>query len=540
MKHDLRTLFWLQGRLLRNALRRKNVQDSGRLVGIASMALLALPGIMVMAVFLGIGLRLLTPQEAGEVLALVFVFILFIWLATPASNQQFVEPVDIPKLLHLPVGFRSLVMGSVLLNSASTATLVTLPFLIAIVAGASRRGWDILPIAISCCLFLGVLIIIKSLLDDIIDLAAEDRRLRLLIILLSLTPVLLIYFGQLSLQTRFVNPQGRSEVDDPRQLLAVISFLRYLRYVPPGWIAESILGAATAAWSRWLQWNLAQMVFIIAGLLLHVWLMRKIYFGELLRTAMKVDKRTATLRQGRRLPFLSPAVSADLLTLLRKDWLNFRRSPMTARLFFLPIMVGFVSYFFSLTPMPAGALGLIISGFAVFMVTMMAHNQIAAYDHTGVATLVLSPAPRHLVLISYALINLAVVLVMALIGGAVAAIRTGDILVLLVTLGVALIAQTALNGLTHLTSLVFPYYVDLERGQAAAGEAKASFFTVITTFVGAPILAAPIYLTLVLAGIAAPAYLPFALAFVAIYAVVAYAGQLFLATRLFPDARKSW
>lgn len=531
MTSDLRTLLWLQIRLLRNALRRGSVQDTGRLIGVIALAVLALPSIIAMAVGMAIGLRFADLTLTGTIVAIVFSFILLMWLATPASNQQLTEPLDLPKLFHLPIGFRSLALGSLALNSVSLAALMTGIFLIATLVGAARSFGHVLAMGISSLLFLGLLIVLKALIDDILDLAAEDRRLRLIFILISLLPVLLIVYGQLAFQTRFINS---NTPDDPLKVLRSIDLLSWLRWLPSGWYASSLLGVRTGAWSDWLIWSLALLLCIGFGLILHLRLMRQLYFGDFFRMAVRQRQATSALRPSRRLPFLSAAASNDLLALLRKDWLNFIRSPMTARLFFLPILLAILAYFFSLPEMPVWAMGLGIAGFTAFMVTMMAHNQICTYDHIGVGALALSPVPRHLMLMSYALINLAVTIPLAAVAGLASFVRQGDATVIAIAIAVAFIAQMAFNGLTHLTSLVFPYYMDLERGQAGMNEAKASFFTVFSTLFGSPLLGAPIFVPLALAWSLFPAYLPAAFAFAVIYAILIYLALLFLAARIFP------
>jgi hypothetical protein len=264
--------------------------------------------------------------------------------------------------------------------------------------------------------------------------------------------------------------------------------------------------------------------------------MRQLYFGNLFRMAVRQKAPAAVvLRPSRRLPLLSAPTSAALLALLRKDWLNFARSPMTARLFFLPILLAVMAYFLSLPDVPIWALGLGIGGFAVFMVTMQMHNQICTYDHLGVGALALSPAPRPLVLLSYALINLGIAALLAIAGGVASLLRHHDPVVVVIAVFVALLAQTILNGLSHLTSLLFPYYMDLERGQAAMNEAKSSFFTVFTAFLGMPLLAGPIFLLLALPMTMAPAYVVPAAILALLYAVAGYLLLLYIAGRLFPS-----
>lgn len=533
MSSDLRTLLWLQRRLLRNALRRGSAQDTGRLVGVLLLGLLMLPVVVMFSVGMGVGLRFADAELTGTIVAVVFSFFMLIWLITPASSQQMTEPLDLPKLFQHPIGFRSLVVGGLLINGASLASLATVVFLFAAIAGATRAVWHPLPMLVPALLFLLGLIVLKALIDDILSLAAEDRRLRMIFILISLAPVLLLVYGQLSFQIGFINNDAPP---DPLALLERLDILRWLSFLPSGWLAQALLNVRQGAWERWLAWNLALLVLIGLGLMLHLRLMRQLYFGNLFRMAVRQKPvTTVALRPSRRLPFFSAQTSSNLLALLRKDWLNFARSPMTARLFFLPILLGLLAYFFSFPEAPIWAIGLGVGGFAAFMVTMQGHNQICTYDHVGVGALALSPAPRRLALFSYAVLNLGVVAAMALFGGVASLVRHHDPVVILIAVLASLLAQTILNGLSHLTSLVFPYYMDLERGQAGMNEAKSSFFTVFTVILGIPLLAGPIFLLLALAWALAPAYIGLAILLALVYAVAGYAILLYLAGRLFPS-----
>lgn len=533
MTSDLRTLLWLQRRLLRNALRRGSAQDTGRLVGVAVLGLLMLPVIVVFSAGMAVGLRFADADLTATIVAAVFSLLLLMWLLTPASSQQLTEPLDLPKLFAQPIGFRSMVVGSLLVNGASLAALATGVFLIAAIAGATRALWQPLPMLIPALLFLLALIVLKALIDDILGLAAEDRRLRLIFILISLLPVVFIIYFQVSFQAGFITNDAPP---DPLALLKRLDSLRWLSLLPSGWLAQALLGVRQAAWERWLAWNLALLALIGAGLVLHVRLMRQLYFGNLFRMAVRQKAPTAAaLRPARRLPLLSAPVSASLLALLRKDWLNFIRSPMTARLFFLPILLAVMAYFLSFPAAPAWALGLGIGGFAAFMVTMQMHNQICTYDHVGVGALALSPAPRRLALLSYALLNLGIVAALAAAGGIASLLRRHDPSLIPIAIATALLAQTIFNGLTHLTSLVFPYYMDLERGQAAMNEAKASFFTFFAAFLGMPLLGGPIFLLLALTFALAPAYIGPAALLALLYALLGYGLLLYLAGRLFPS-----
>lgn len=535
MGHELRTLLWLQSRLLRNSLRRGTAQDTGRLIGVLFLGVLMVPGLLLMAVVMAVGLRLTDVVLGGHILALAFTFILLIWLTMPASQQQMTEPLDLTRLFHLPIAFRQLVVGSLLLNSIGLTALSTGFFLVAAIVGFPRAAWQVAPMALAALAFFGVVVVLKALVDDVLALAAADRRLRLLIIVISLAPVLLIVYGQLSFQIGLI---GGGPPPDPAVFLAQFDLLRRLSWIPSGWLAQALVALRRGEWWPWLDWTMALATAFAVGLWLHLRLMRRLFFGDLWRLAVR--RRSAPKRSrliagavalGRRRPRLG-----DLLVLLWKDWLNFARSPMTARLFFLPVILCLIGYFFGRLPfLPGWSIGLGLAGFTAFFVTLMAHNQLCTYDHVGLGALLLSPAPRALILLSYGLLDLAVAVALALAAGLTAWLARGAPVVLGYALALIVPFQIACNGLTHLTSLVFPYYMDLERGQAPLNEAKASFFTVFSAMVGMPLVTGPIFLLVGLGRLLAPAWTPVFLGFALVYGVAVYALLLKVAARLFPS-----
>ncbi len=533
MSHELRTLLWLQGCLLRNSLRRGTVQDTGRVVGVLFLGLLLLPGLLVIAVIMGVGLRLTDAVGGGHILALAFTFLLLIWLITPASHQQITEPLDLTRLFHLPAAFRDLVLGSLLLNSIGLAALSTGFFLLAAIIGYMRAIGQVVPMTVSVLLFFGVVVVLKAIVDDALALAAADRRLRLLMVVIGLVPVLPVIYGQLSLQVGMLRNEPLPE---PQALLAQLDLLRRLRWVPSGWLAQAFVAVRRSAWEVWLGWTMALAALLVAGLGLHLRLMRRLFFGELWRLAVRRRSPVRPSRiggwasaLGRHRPWLG-----DLLMLLYKDWLNFVRSPITARLFFLPVVLGLVAYFGGQLPFPSWSVGLGLAGLTAFFVTLMGHNQLCTYDHVGIAALLLAPVPRRLILLSNGLLNLAVAVVLLLVAVLVAWLARRDAAVLGYAMGAIVPLQLVCNGLTHLTGLLFPYYMDLERGQAPLNEAKASFFTVFSALLGMPLLTAPIMLLLGLGRLLTPEAWWVFLLLAVVYGAAIYGLLVEVAARLFP------
>lgn len=519
---ELRTLLWLQRRLIVNAIRTGHGRDLGRIASVVLLLVLSLPYVVFLGIGLAIALRTLPPAQASALVAGAFTFLMFMWIMSPMANQQLVEAPNLSRLLPHPISLRGVILGGLVTSAASFIMLATVPFLGAVVAGAGRGPGSSIQIMTAGGLLFALFVVLKSVMMDVLDLVAEDRRLRQAVIV-----GLGLAFMGLVLSQMGLGDFGRPEVTP---FLSRLQSSPWLFWLPPGWFAGAVHAAMIGDGAGWaLRCGLlAAAVAMGAGL--HIRLQSRLYFGDLLRSGPVTEKSGAPMHEARHLPGLSVPDSRALRALLRKDWLNLRRSPMTSRLAFMPVMFGLMAYFGTrnLHP-PAPAIGLMVGSMSAFITTAFAVNGLALLDHRGLGTLLLTPAPRRLVLLSQGLIFIGVAALMAGVTGTAASIAAGSPTALAVALLTAIIFALAFAGMGHLGSVYFPYYVDIERGRS--DPSGTAFAGVLLLLVGVPLIGAPIGIALGASWILAPALLPVAAIGALVYAAAIYALLLWWAGR---------
>lgn len=521
LRAELRTLAWLQRRLLVNGLRSGSRRELGRVAGLALLVVISVPYILFLGGGLLIALRTLPPERSTPLLASAFTFLSLMWALSPMANQQLLEAPSLRRLLPHPISLRGLVIGGLATSAASFIAIVTLPFLTAVLAGAARGPGSAAQIAVAGGLCLAMLVALKAVVLDMLDLAAEDRRLRQAVT----AGIGLVFFGFVMSQMG-LSDFGRTESTPFFDRMTGSAFLLWL---PPGWFAGAVGAAMTGDAAGWALRCALLAAAAGAGAWLHGRLQARLYFGDAWHTRGAAAAAERPLRERRRLPGLSAGDSRALRALVRKDWLNLRRSPLTSRVAFLPVMFGLMAFFGTrnLAPPPA-AVGLVIGGASAFITTAFAVNGLALLDHRGLGSLLLTPVRRKLVLAAQGVLFVAVATLFAATAGAGAALASGGPEAVVAAVAAAAVFQLAFAGLGHLGSVYFAHYVDIERGQAeASGTAFAGTFVIL---VGVPIVAAPIGAGLAACWVWAPRWLPLALLAAMAYAAVVYAGLLAWAT----------
>jgi hypothetical protein len=522
---EVRTVLWLQWRLLRNALRRGKARSVGHVVSLVVVSLLTLPYVVGGSIGVGYLLRTSPPDRVERILTVVFAFALMIWIASPASGQQLLENPNLPRLLMYPISLSGLVLGGVVTSALSLTAVFTIPFVLAAWIGSSRDAVSSIAIAASAVAMFAALVMIRTVTSDIFDLVAEDRRTRNRVTLLVVIPFMLFYFSQMGVQNL-----GRAESAPFRHVFDTGGPLSWL---PPGWFAASVRAALTGDPRVWGIGSAALLALVAIGAVLHYQLQERLYLGDIVRTGPSRAGRRTTLRDRARLPGLSVTNSALLRALVVKDVKNLQRSPMTPRLAFMPLMFLVMSFFVTRNtgaPPLLAALG--AGGVAAFSVTSLAINELAVLDHRGLGALLLSPVPRHLVLISHAIVDLGLAAIVGAGLGVGVALASGAPVALVVTPLTAVLAQVCFNGLAHVSSVFFPYFVDLDRGRSSANE--STLLVAGLLMFGMPLVVAPPYLIVLVTWFVARAWVWLAVVGAFGYAVAVYGVLLAVATRGFP------
>lgn len=492
-------LLWLQTRLMRSSLRSGGRQDILRIVGYGLLLLLLVPGVLILNALLVWIYRSLDPLAAAEIIAVIFSFIILFWLLAPVSNTQLVEPFSLPKLFQQPISLGGLIVGGLVVIVFSVGFLSSVPFALAAAIGMSRSALSVLPVLLSVILFLASIVLIKALIDDVFDLIAEDRRLRMLAILLALMPIVVIYGGQLYLQSSFMTgaaPEG-VEIDSVAGLSRSIVGLNpsgYLTWQPGGWTGRALGAAAVGRFGEWAIWTGVLIAFVGVAYGAHYVLLRRLYFGELVRVQGQrradVDRLYLT---GPRLPLVSAYRSGVFWALLRADWQGFVRNPYTVRMAITPVILVLMALFLSNTaPAPGWAMGAFAGAMSVLILTLSyGHNILAIMDNPGLGTMLLAPVKARHLLLSHNLVLTVVVLLLSGVVGIFLAIVNGDWRALPVAEAMALGCQLPMLAACNLTAVYLPYRIDLEKGRAAANEARASTLAVLAVMAASAILILP-------------------------------------------------
>ena len=533
---EVRTLLWLQGRLLRRAFRSRRTSDLRRTLSLALLGLLVMPYVFGLSVGLALTLRVLRdPVIVGNVLAVVFTYMLMLWLVSPASGQQVFEPLNLPRLFIHPISFRGLAIGSLITGAVSVATLITVPFMLAALVGAGRRPVDFAVIGVSTALFLVFLVVLKAIATDIIDLIVEDRKLRNVLTAVAVVPWLTMSLGPYLLTNDF-------DSGSVLRLLVTTRALHYLGWLPSGWLAYATREAVTGHWLTWLAATLLIAVAAMLGGAVHLHLLRRLYFGELAQARrLEGGHETQLMTTTGRLPGLSAIDSARLRALFRKDWLNLRRSPMTPRLALLPVVYSILLF------MMTGRMveqvkspdrlvlvaGLIVGGMGALLgsMSMFSTNALAFLDHRGLGTLLQMPVPRRLILFSHNLIQLSLAGPFVVILAVVAGLATRQPAVTIMAIAAGWLTLPVSTGIAAVSSVWAPYYVDLERGRASASGAAplvgCGFLALLV------VLAMPIFLMLGIAWLSFRPWFALAVLVAAGYALVLYLILFTFASRTF-------
>lgn len=526
---ELRDILWLQRKLLVNALLRGETQGRTRLLTALLLLVAFLPTVAFVSIGLLLALRGMDPSDSERIVAVAFTFLLFIWAAAPLTAQPIFEGIHLSRLLCLPVSFAGLSLGGILASAFGLLSLLSLPLLAASVAGSARGPISGLAGLLSAALLFVLLNMVKAVSTTVFELLAEDRRLRGAFAFVATLLPLAFYLEQIGMPREF--EEGGMPFFAPDALST-----RLAQWLPGGWYAAAVRSASLGDWRGWLLAIALLLAFCLTAFVLQLGLMRRLHLGELVKSKGRSRRRERLAGDVRRLPFLSQADSRVLGGLLRKDLLNLRRSPITLRLSFLPLLFTPMAFYMGRMALEAspGPLPLMIGigALSALMTSAIGMNAFGLFDHKGVASLLLAPASRRLILLSHGLTGMGLCLGLTAVVGLGAALGMSDFRLLPLALGTAGLVQLCLGGLSHVTSVRFPIYIDLERGQTEANQ--RSFAATFLLFLGGPLLLLPLIGPLAFTALLAPNQLPVALTAVTIYALMAYVLQLRLAERMMP------
>ena len=507
---ELKHLLWLQWRLTLSIFRSRRTSDRLRVLGLLMRGLsfaFTLPMFVLMGAGLAVGLILLSPDAAYEVVIAVNTFLLFIWLLLPASaNSQMVERFEMARLFPHPIRFRSIVVGSTLISLLTVTGLWTVPLLLGEVVGLTFHQPLALPlIVIGTLPTFALLVLSGRIMDDFFDLVSGDRRLRALVLGVLSFPFMLCWLGQYIVQfatdnyenmdwivrlplTQVLDVERLSAARNVSEWLEALQLSRLLIWLPPGWASAGMGSAVIGEWWTALAFLALSVGFVALLLWVHAGIVRRLMQGAALSIgAERVRSRGGALR----LPG-PPALWA----LFRKDWAYLWRSPMPRRLLFSSLIM-IVAMVFPLRSMAGEsdipswvreALPLLSAAFILTLTSMtinlgLTANYWGTIDREGFATLALSAIDRRQTLLSA---NLAVLLyagVQFLLLCLGIAILTGQWVVLPLGVYLGLCLQVGGAPAYNLAAILGPFRTQLKY---SGGRQRGNLWGMLAWAVSAP------------------------------------------------------
>lgn len=490
--------------------RGRRTSDRLRVLGLLARGMsfaFTLPMFVLMGAGLAVGLILLSPRAAYEVVIVVNTSLLFFWLLLPASaNSQMVERFEMARLFPHPIRFRSIVVGSTLISMLTMTGLWTIPLLLAEIIGLTYHQPLAFPlIVIGALPTFALLVLSGRIMDDLFDLVAGDRRLRALVLGVLSLPFMLCWLGQYFVQfasnnyenmewierlpfMQVLDVERLSAASNLSEWLEALQLSRLLTWLPPGWASAGMGAAVTGEWWTALGFLALSVGFVALLLWVHAGIVRRLMEGA----ALSIGAERVRSR-GWRLRLPGPPA---LWALFRKDWAYLWRSPMPRRLLFssLIMIVALIFPLRSVTSdndMPSWvreALPLLAAAFVLTLVSMTINQGLTAnywgtIDREGFATLALSAVDRRQTLLSA---NLAVFLYAALQVTLLSlgiAILTGQWAVLPLGVYLGLCLQVGGAPAYNLAAIIGPFRTQLKYG---GGRQRGNMWGMLAWAVSAP------------------------------------------------------
>jgi ABC-2 type transport system permease protein len=424
---QLKTILWLRWRLTRNQWTRS------RGLGAVITGLVALITVVFGVMSFGGGLLggLFGLREAKPVLILGVWFgvtagFLFFWLIGLVNEIQRSESIDLQRLMHLPVALGQIFIINYLTSLLTLSIVLMVPGMIGLASGLaiSRGAAMLLLIPLSLSMVFMITAWTYLLRGWLASLMANPRRRRTVIMGITFAFIMIsqapnLYFNIMGGDRRH-SPAGASrDTQDPRSVgkpngqHKLEQLLIAAKFIPPLWVP---VGAGALAEGRALPALLGTVgCFAIGALGLRRAYRStlRFYHGETGKKSAvqpKLDRaqsgRSAPVKAGVRfLELQLPAVPEQAAALTLATFRSMLRAPEVkmawASSFFVTLIIGASFLLRSPPKIPEAAKPFIATGavvFSIFMLVQFFANQFG-FDRDGFRALVLSPAPRRLILL---------------------------------------------------------------------------------------------------------------------------------------------
>mgnify|MGYP000859805999 CR=1 FL=1 len=506
---ELKTLFWLQGKLTLAMFRQKSAEGwmrIGQMLLAVFQLVFTFPMALAMGAGLAVGLAMLSSRAAFELAMLVNAGMGLIWLLLPSSySGQMVERFEMSRLFPYPISLRGIVIGSTLIATFSMTGLWTIPILLGEMVGLAWHAPLSLPLILLGALPTYALLVLSGrVMEDLFDLVAGDRRLRNVMLAILVAPFMLLAFVQPIIQAVTRNFEDTSALDrligleiaerleqvtGPSEFLEVLAPSRLLKWLPVGWGTAGMGLGGQGEWGQALGFLALALVVVGALLWLHAGIARRLMQGVTVTIGAE-RVRSQGLGEVR-----LPGPSA-LWTLVRKDWIHLFRNPMPRRLL-LSFAIMAISMIPALGSVGKGeapsqimaALPILVASFLIVIVSMVLNmtltgDYFGVIDREGLGTLALSPVDRRYVLLSANLLvglyKLATLMVLL----PIIAILSGEWLIWPLGLVLGLALQVSCAPAYNLAAIIGPYRAQLK----FQGRQRGSLWAFIGLLASPPVL----------------------------------------------------
>ena len=422
---QLRTVFWLRWRLIRNQWSR-----SGG-VGPALAAIAAVAGIMLgLAAGIGgvlggvMGLAQASPRITllvWDILACIF---LFLWLLGVLAEIQRSETIDLGRLLHLPVSLEWVFLVNYLASHLTLGIIVFVPGALGLCLGLVWKKGLVMLLLVPLVLafFFMVTAWTYCLRGWLVSLMVNPRRRRNVIMGVTLTLVLLpqlpnlyfnVYLGRMrkrsdNIQAKTTaSPPSRTD-NSPDHFKLPQGWLRSHAYIPPLWLPRGAMGLAGGDVWPAIWGSLGAFALGVAGLARAYRSTMQFYAGREKVAALKpvaparVPGAIPRTLLDRQIPVVSPEVSALALASFR----SLTRAPEVKMSLVSNGVVILVIGGMLLTQHtiePGGRVQLLMvpgaCAFTFFGLLQLMFNQFG-FDRDGFRALMLLPTPRKKVFLA--------------------------------------------------------------------------------------------------------------------------------------------
>ncbi len=473
--HQIRTLLWLRWRLTVNQLR-KGGRLNALLAALLGVVILVLAvGGAVLGVLAGAwGLVKARPMDLLVIYDLLVGVFLFLWMISIVSEIQRSETISIGRLLHLPVSLRGVFAVNYLASHLTLSIILIVPTMLGLAVGLALCQGPVMLCLVPLVLASVFMITAWTycLRGWLVSLMVNPRRRRAIVAYVTLGAVLLSQLPNLLTHVmRRGSGQGRSvplvaSTDQGPRLPNAVRLLHEV--LPIGWVGYGAMHAAAGNPMPGLLATAGGLAIGAMGLRRAYGSTVRFYRGE--QAARQRPRRSPPARPAATQAGLAerhvPGVPAEATALAQVFFRCLIRAPeiriaLAMNLLFVGIaLAGIIARRSS----PPGEAMKPLVATGTVMVTLFGMLQLMfnhfGHDRQGFRCLVLSPVPRHLILLAknLAVVPLVLCLGLALLAAATLLAHIGLVTVLAAVLQLAM-AFLLVSMTGNAVSLLVPFRV---------------------------------------------------------------------------------